>query len=218
MNKIIISPSILSADFMNLEQEIKSVENAGADWIHLDVMDGHFVPNITFGPMILENLKKYSNLHFDVHLMVNNPTKFIPWYAKAGADIITFHLEASNNPIEDINLIKQYGIKAGISIKPNTEISAILPFIDNIDLILIMSVEPGRSGQKFMPEALDKIAKAKKLTEGKDVIIEVDGGINLDNYADVVAQGADFLVMGNAFFTAKDRAKLLAKVDKRYQK
>lgn len=202
-----IAPSILAADFGCLRDEIIKLEKAKADLIHFDVMDGHFVPNITFGPMILENLKKYSNLHFDVHLMVNNPTKFIPWYAKAGADIITFHLEASNNPIEDINLIKQYGIKAGISIKPNTEISAILPFIDDIDLILIMSVEPGFGGQKFDNNALSRIDVLRKSIKNKNIIIEVDGGINNETAKLCRDANVDILVAGTAVFKSDNYEK-----------
>lgn len=202
-----IAPSILAADFSCLRDEIIKLEKAKADLIHFDVMDGHFVPNITFGPMILENLKKYSNLHFDVHLMVNNPTKFIPWYAKAGADIITFHLEASNNPIEDINLIKQYGIKAGISIKPNTEISAILPFIDDIDLILIMSVEPGFGGQKFDNNALSRIDVLRKSIKNKNIIIEVDGGINNETAKLCRDSNVDILVAGTAVFKSDNYEK-----------
>ncbi|MBQ8750903.1 MAG: ribulose-phosphate 3-epimerase [Alphaproteobacteria bacterium] len=202
-----IAPSILAADFGCLRDEIIKLEKAKADLIHFDVMDGHFVPNITFGPMILENLKKYSNLLFDVHLMVNNPTKFIPWYAKAGADIITFHLEASDNPIEDINLIKQYGIKAGISIKPNTEISAILPFIDDIDLILIMSVEPGFGGQKFDNNALSRIDYLRKSIKNKNIIIEVDGGINNETAKLCRDANVDILVAGTAVFKSDNYEK-----------
>ncbi len=195
-----IAPSILAADFSCLKDEIIKLDKANADLIHFDVMDGHFVPNITFGPMILESLKKYTKLPFDVHLMVKNPTKFIHWYAKAGADIITFHLEASENPLDNIKLIKQYGIKAGISVKPQTDISKILPFIDDIDLILIMSVEPGFGGQKFNNDTILRIKNLQQYIANKNVVIEVDGGINNETAKLCRDAKVDILVAGTSVF------------------
>ena len=195
-----IAPSILSADFRCLEDEILKLEEANADLIHFDVMDGHFVPNITFGPMILKDLKKCSKLPFDVHLMVENPTKFIPWYASAGADIITFHLEASNDVINDINLIKSLGIKVGISIKPETDISKIEPYINLVDLVLIMSVNPGFGGQQFNSDALFKIEYLHNNTTNKNILIEVDGGINQETAKLCIDAGANVLVAGTSVF------------------
>ena len=153
-----IAPSILSANSACLCDEVKKLEQANADYIHFDVMDGHFVNNITFGPKILSDLKKCTNLEFDVHLMVENPLKFIPWYINAGADIVTFHFEAMESPVDAINLIKSHGIKVGISIKPDTDVSVLIPYLDMIDLILIMSVEPGFGGQTFISKSIEKIA------------------------------------------------------------
>lgn len=195
-----IAPSILSANFMCLKDELSCLEKAGADYVHFDVMDGHFVDNITFGPMILKQAKECSSLLFDVHLMVNNPEKFIPWYAKAGADIITFHFEASKNPINEIKLIKECGKKVGISIKPQTDISVLEPFINDIDLILIMSVNPGFGGQSFDTNSIEKIINLKKLIKDKNILIEVDGGINPDTAKLCIDAGVDILVAGTAIF------------------
>lgn len=205
----------------DLVEYARSLEDLGVEYLHCDVMDGVFVTNKCLPIEKIAEVRNNSNILLDVHLMVSKSYDYVEKLVKIKPNIITIHYESPETIAEMekvIKLIKNNDILFGLSIKPETAVEAIAQYLDIVDLILIMSVEPGRSGQKFMPEALDKIAKAKKLTEGKDVIIEVDGGINLDNYADVVAQGADFLVMGNAFFTAKDRAKLLAKVDKRYQK
>lgn len=199
-----IAPSILSANMAFLHDEMIKLESAKADFIHFDVMDGHFVNNITFGPKILKDIKKYSNLTFDVHLMVSNPLKFIPWYAVAGADILTFHIESCENPIEAINLIKKYGIKVGISLKPNTDIAKITPYLDLIDLILVMSVEPGFGGQTFIDNSVNKISELKKLVSDKNILLEVDGGINSDTAKLCVEAGVDILVAGTAVFKNQD--------------
>ena len=202
MKKIQISPSILSADFSQLGNEIKKLEEAGADLIHVDVMDGHFVPNLTIGPPVIKNLRKYTKLPFDVHLMISPVHKYIENYAVAGADIITIHPEATENLKESISLIKKFGKKVGVSLNPKTEIKTLIDEIDNIDLVLVMSVNPGFGGQKFMPEVLDKIKELKKIKDkGKyHFDIEVDGGINFSNSKIVLEAGADILVSGTTVF------------------
>ncbi len=206
-----IAPSILAADSAKFGTEVALLEKAGADLIHFDVMDGHFVPNITFGSKILEDMKKYTNLMFDVHLMVNAPQRFVPWFAKAGADIITFHLEAVENCREIIALIHSFGCKAGISIKPDTDAAAIKPFCDTIDLILVMSVEPGFGGQKFIDTTPEKIRQIKQFTENLPVLIEVDGGINTETAKHCLKAGADILVAGTAVFAGGNyRENILA--------
>ena len=206
MKKIQISPSILSADFSQLGNEIKKLEECGADLIHVDVMDGHFVPNLTIGPTVIKNLRKYTKLPFDVHLMISPVHKYIENYAEAGADIITIHPEATDNLKESINLIKKFGKKVGVSLNPKTEIKTLIDEIENIDLVLVMSVNPGFGGQKFMPEVLDKIKELKKIKdEGKyHFDIEVDGGINFSNSKIVLEAGADILVSGTTVFKEND--------------
>ncbi len=202
MKKIQISPSILSADFSQLGSEIKKLEEGGADLIHVDVMDGHFVPNLTIGPPVIKNLRKYTKLPFDVHLMISPVHEFIESYADAGADIITIHPEATENLKDSINLIKKFGKKVGVSLNPKTEIKTLIEEIGNIDLILVMSVNPGFGGQKFMPEVLDKIRKLKKIKDKNQYHfdIEVDGGINFSNSKLVLEAGADILVSGTTVF------------------
>ena len=202
MKKIKISPSILSADFSQLGNEIKRLEEGGADLIHLDVMDGHFVPNLTIGPPVIKNLRKYSKLPFDVHLMISPVHKYIKDYANAGADIITIHPEATDNLKDSINLIKNLNKKAGVSLNPDTSLDALINEIENIDLILIMSVFPGFGGQEFMPEVINKIKKLKKIKEEKKYSfdIEVDGGINFSNCKEVLSAGANILVSGTTIF------------------
>ncbi len=202
MKKIQISPSILSADFSQLGNEIKRLEEGGADLIHVDVMDGHFVPNLTIGPPVIKNLRKYTNLPFDVHLMISPVHEYIEKYAEAGADIITIHPEATENLKASIDLIKKFGKKVGVSLNPKTEIKTIIDEIDYIDLILVMSVNPGFGGQKFMPEVIDKIKKLKKIKDENNYkfSIEVDGGINFSNSKIVLEAGADILVSGTTIF------------------
>ena len=202
MKKIQISPSILSADFSQLGSEIKKLEQGGADLIHVDVMDGHFVPNLTIGPPVIKNLRKYTKLPFDVHLMISPVHDYIENYANAGADIITIHPEATENLKESINLIKKFGKKVGVSLNPKTEIKTLIDEIENIDLVLVMSVNPGFGGQKFMPEILYKIKELKKIKDKSKYRfdIEVDGGINFSNSKIVLEAGADILVSGTTVF------------------
>ena len=209
MKKIQISPSILSADFSQLGNEIKKLEEGGADLIHVDVMDGHFVPNLTIGPPVIKNLRKYTKLPFDVHLMISPVHEYIENYADAGADIITIHPEATENLKESINLIKKLGKKVGVSLNPKTEIKTLIDEIDNIDLVLVMSVNPGFGGQKFMPEVIDKIKELKKIKDKSQYHfdIEVDGGINFSNSKIVLEAGADILVSGTTVF--KDKIKFI---------
>jgi len=195
-----IAPSILASNVLDLGNEIKALKKAKADYIHFDVMDGYFVPNMTFGPQILEQAKKQIDILYDVHLMVEKPSIFIPWYAKAGADIITFHIETKENIIENILLIKSFNKKVGLSIKPDTQLDEIIPYIDMIDLILVMSVNPGFGGQKFNEIAIDKIKRAKNLLGNRNVVVEVDGGINNDTAKLCIDAGVDILVAGTAIF------------------
>ena len=197
-----ISPSILSANFSKLGEEIIALEKAGADYIHIDVMDGHFVPNITIGPEVIKRLRPVTELTFDVHLMISPVNNFIKDFADAGADIITFHPEATENVSETINLIKKLGKKVGISLKPKSEINLIEDHLNEIDLVLVMSVEPGFGGQKFMPEVLDKMKKLRNIIDEKKlkIDIEIDGGINFDNSKKAKEFGANILVSGSTVF------------------
>jgi ribulose-phosphate 3-epimerase len=201
-----ISPSILSADFSKLGEEIIALEKAGADYIHIDVMDGHFVPNITIGPEVIKRLRPITKLPFDVHLMISPVNNFIKNFAEAGADIITFHPEATENVSGNINLIKKLGKKVGVSLKPKSQINLIEDHLNEIDLILIMSVEPGFGGQKFMPEVLDKMKKLRHLINEKklNIDIEIDGGINFDNSRKAKEFGANILVSGSTVFNEHD--------------
>jgi ribulose-phosphate 3-epimerase len=206
MKKIQISPSILSADFSQLGVEIKRLEEGGADMIHVDVMDGHFVPNLTIGPPVIKALRKQCDLKFDVHLMISPVHKYIESYADAGADIITIHPEATDNLEASILKIRELNKKVGVSLNPESKIDLIRNFLDKIDLILIMSVNPGFGGQKFMPKVLEKIKELKKIQNEKnlDFDIEIDGGINFDNCKDAIDAGSNILVSGTTIFKSNN--------------
>ena len=206
MKKIQISPSILSADFSQLGNEIKRLENAGADLIHVDVMDGHFVPNLTIGPPVIKALKKHCSIEFDVHLMISPVHKYIEAYSDAGADIITIHPEATDDLSASIKKIKDLGKKVGVSLNPETEVSVIQNYLNEINLVLVMSVNPGFGGQKFMPEVLDKIKKLKNIQKelNIDFDIEIDGGIDFENSKIAIKAGANILVSGTTVFKSNN--------------
>lgn len=205
MNKeIIVAPSILSADFANLEKDLKVIKDGGAKWAHVDVMDGHFVPNITIGAPVVKALRKVTDLFLDVHLMIENPEKYIPDFAKAGSDLITFHYEATlDNTDSVLEQIKSYGIKTGLSVKPKTSPAEIVRFLDKVDLLLVMTVEPGFGGQSFMPDCAEKIKFIRENAPEK-LLIEVDGGINADTGKMCVSYGADVLVAGSYVYGSSD--------------
>ena len=206
MKKIQISPSILSADFSQLGAEIKRLEEGGADLIHVDVMDGHFVPNLTIGPPIIKSLKKNCSIKFDVHLMISPVHKYIEAYSEAGADIITIHPEATDNLSESISKIRKLKKIVGVSLNPETKVDIIKDYLDHIDLVLIMSVNPGFGGQKFMPEVLDKIKELKQIQKDQDIDfdIEIDGGINFENSKIAIRAGANILVSGTTIFKSNN--------------
>ena len=210
MKDVIIAPSILSSDFANLQSEIEKITENGADWVHVDVMDGHFVPNLTIGAPVVKALRKVSKLPLDVHLMIDSPEKYINDFALAGSDIITFHYEATKeNTLEVINLIKSYNVKVGLSIKPKTSVEEIVKYIDYVDLILVMTVEPGFGGQKFMYDCAKKIKEIKNIGK-KDLIIEVDGGINNETAKICKEFGANALVAGSYVFSNNDMKKAIS--------
>ncbi|MFR4250404.1 MAG: ribulose-phosphate 3-epimerase [Christensenellales bacterium] len=206
MNKVLVSPSILSADFSRLGSEVASLEQAGADWIHVDVMDGNFVPNITFGPCVLAACRPHTDLPLDVHLMVDDAIRYIPAFAEAGADIITVHMEAERDVKKSVDLIHHYGLKAGVAISPNTPELILMNMLNQVELVLVMTVNPGFGGQKFMPEAAKKVQAIRRMQINPELRIGVDGGINLENVKSVIHDGADVIIAGSTVFNAKNKA------------
>lgn len=204
-----IAPSLLSANFADLTKDIRKLEEGKADYLHLDVMDGIYVPNITFGPPVIKKIKKVTELPFDVHLMIDRPERFIEDFVDAGADIITVHEESTMHLHRTIQIIKSFGIKAGVTLNPSTSLSTLEYIMDDIDLILIMSVNPGFGGQSFIPAMKEKIAKVREMIDERnlDIILEVDGGIKLDNAKEIIELGADLLVVGSGIFGADDIPK-----------
>lgn len=201
-----IAPSILSADFADLKNDIRVVEEAGADYLHIDVMDGHFVPNITIGPFVVKSIRKISRLIFDVHLMIENPEMYIKDFAESGADLITVHAESTHHLHRTIQMIKKEGVRAGVALNPATPLSAIEDVLCDLDLVLIMSVNPGFGGQKFIEGSIKKIMKLKELinSNGLKTLIQVDGGVNIDNISEIVSAGVDVVVAGSAIYNSKD--------------
>jgi ribulose-phosphate 3-epimerase len=204
MSAVRIAPSILSADFAHLADEIAAVEQAGADLLHVDVMDGHFVPNLTIGPVVVEFIRKVTSLPLDVHLMITNPDAFIDEFAKAGANYLTVHVEACPHLHRTIQFIKEKGLKAGVTLNPATSLTTVEEILPEVDLLLVMSVNPGFGGQRFIPGVLGKIRRARALIDatGRSVLLEVDGGVKVDNAGAIAAAGADILVAGSAIFEA----------------
>lgn len=212
MKKTIVAPSILSANFATMGEAVRQLTVDGADWIHVDVMDGVFVPNISFGQKMVKDIRPLTSLPLDVHLMIINPERYIKEFAERGADYITIHIEATEKVAEALSFIKKCGKKAGLSIKPATPVEALAPYIEDLDLILVMSVEPGFGGQKFNPVAIEKIRQCKKLVGNRDIVIEVDGGITEENVVDVRAAGVDAVVAGNTVFSAPDKAATIKRL------
>ena len=208
---IVISPSVLAADFANLEREVKKVELAGAEYLHLDVMDGIFVPNISFGAPVISALRKHTSAVFDVHLMITDPIRYVDDFIKAGADIITVHYESCDDPLSVARYIRSKGVRAAISAKPKTPASVLFPMLRELDMVLVMTVEPGFGGQKLIPETIDKVRELREYANanGIDIDIEVDGGVGLDNLATLTNAGANVIVAGSSIFRAEDPQKAI---------
>lgn len=207
-----IAPSLLSADFSDLKNELKDISNA--NFVHLDVMDGQFVPNMSFGAPVIKSIRKSSDLVFDVHLMIKNPLRYIEDFCKAGADIITFHVEADDDVNETILKIKEFGVKCGIVLSPDTEAEAVLPYIDMVDMILLMSVYPGFGGQKYIPRITDKIKKVREYIGDRNIDLEIDGGITQENVSIAIDAGANVIVAGTSVFGKDDRKKAIEELRK----
>lgn len=206
MADILIAPSILSADFAAMGEAVKNLKKWNADWVHCDVMDGEFVPNITFGMPMVEALRRNTDMFLDVHLMIVKPERYVERFVKAGADLVTFHPEASEDAFRTIELIRNAGAKAGIVLNPDIPCEVAEKFVDKVDLIMLMGVFPGFGGQKFIPEVMEKISKIKSMTSGKNVLTELDGGVTLQNAPEMIKRGLDVMVAGNAVFKAEDPA------------
>ena len=211
---VYIAPSLLSADFSKLQEEVKDIELGDAEWLHLDVMDGHFVPNITFGPGLVKALRPHSNLFFDVHLMIENPDQYIGEFANAGADMIVVHAEACTHLHRTIQSIHALGKKAGVALNPATSLSVLDYILPDLDMVLLMSVNPGFGGQKFIPETLEKARQVRALIEesGREIDLEIDGGVNFENVEEIKAAGVNIIVAGNTVFKAENRAETIARL------